>query len=57
MYNFAGILYVVLYICVGNSFEYMKDRYRRRKYFTLRTFGSHYLKNFVLREKTLKLLT
>jgi hypothetical protein len=31
----------------------MKDRYWRRKYFTLRTFGSHYLKNFVLREKTL----
>jgi hypothetical protein len=57
MCNFAGILYVVLYSCVGNSFEYIKDRYRRRKYFALRTFGSHYLKNFVLREKTLQLLT
>jgi len=57
MCNFAGRLYVVLYNCVGNSFEYVKDRYRRRKYFTLRTYGSLYLMNFVLREKTLKLVT
>ena len=57
MCNFAGILYVILYSCVGNSFEYVKDRYQTRNYFTLRTFGSHYLKHFVLREKTLKLLT